>query len=146
VLVEERSRGIIPCGELNVGDMIRCPIGEDTPEGWVEVERADVLPHLTKDWIHVEFTDGDNGVLDWVPATAGHPWTTTSGERKTSGETLAFGCEIATATGITYPCGIKAERYIANKVTITVKSQAHTFFCGMVKPQIETHNNQPSTL
>lgn len=143
VFVEERTRGKIQCRDLRVGDWIKCGVSDETPDGWVQVLRAEILPHSF--WVHVEFTDGENGVLDWVPTTCGHPWTTTSGDRKTSGETLSLGDEIATATGITYPVSIRAERYRANKVSITVASRAHTFFCGMNRPQIETHNFQPNT-
>jgi hypothetical protein len=143
MLVEERTRGVIFAKELQVGDWIRCPISRETPDGWVEVSKVSLIPHI--DWIIVRFTDGRGGTLDSAITTVGHPWTLTDGTRKTSDQ-LSLSDEIATLSGVTYPTAIEYDRAKRIKVSITVKSSSHLFYTGLRKPQIVTHNTQPSTL
>jgi hypothetical protein len=143
VLVEDRELGVVRLGDLSVGwHWLACAVAEDTPDGWVRSYVREKKAHF--EWVHTEFGDGDGGVLDWVPASEYHPWTLVDGTRRTSLQ-LTLVDIMRCRTGITPVVGNTLKSYADYKVAVECDSIAHTFWCGMNKPQIENHNMNPGT-
>jgi hypothetical protein len=135
-LVREKSRGIIPVRDLELGDWISCPQDEDTPEGWVEVIGLD-KNCISREWVHTTFN-----VDDWLAATPGHPFTLEDGSMKRAAQ-LNLEDAVPCTTGIAYPVNHALEIYCAAKVSVTVRSLRHVFYAGMKSPCILQHNLQP---
>jgi hypothetical protein len=136
VLVREKSKGVIKACDLVVGDWVRCPQDEDTPEGWVEVIAID-KEHISHEWVHTFFN-----VDDWLATTPGHPFTLEDGSMKRAAQ-LSLEDGIPCVTGIAYPVSHSQEIYSAPKVSITVRSRRHVFYAGMKSPSILQHNFMP---
>jgi hypothetical protein len=136
VLVREKSRGVIPVRDLELGDWISCPQDEDTPEGWVEVIGLDKT-RASREWVHTAFD-----VEDWLATTPGHPFTLEDGSMKRAAQ-LTLEDPVPCATGIAYPVNHALEIYCASKISVTVRSARHVFYAGMKSPCILQHNLQP---
>lgn len=132
VLVETKN-GIMKVDHLMVGDWVRCPVAQDTPDGWALVTAVSSDVHLYE-WVHVKFNVGD-----WLPVTAGHPFTLVDDTMKRAAQ-LSLEDAVPCTTGLTFPTSIEIHKYIASKVSVTIRSAAHVFYAGMKSPCISQHN------
>jgi hypothetical protein len=127
MLVEERTKGVIPCGELASGDYIW------TPEGWAEV--SNVHKSESEVWVESAFNCGQT-----VVSTPTHGWVMWEcATPKTSAE-LTLNDLLRTRQGLTSPESLRILREKAVKVTLTVNNRDRTFYTGDKRPDIETHN------
>jgi hypothetical protein len=137
VLVEEKSAGVIHVSALRIGDFVRCPQDEDTPDGWAEV--VDVSEHSNLEWVHTFFN-----CEDWLATTPGHPFTLEDGSRKRAAQ-LCMEDAVPCRTGITFPVSHEIAKYPARKVSVTISSRRHVFYAGMKAPVILQHNFIPDS-
>jgi hypothetical protein len=137
VLVETRDRGVVEVSDLDLGDFVRCPQDEDTPDGWAEV--IDLCEHHGVEWVHTYFNCND-----WLATTPGHPFTLADGTRKQAAE-LCFEDAVPCRTGVTFPVSHEMANYPAGKVSVTIRSRRHVFYAGMKAPVILQHNFIPAS-
>lgn len=137
VLCETKERGVIPHAELEVGMWVRCPVDDDTPDGWVEVEF--IQQNLHTEWVHSHFN-----INDWIVTTPGHSFTLDNDELKKASQ-LSLDDPIPCLTGVTFLIAHSYERYTAQKTTVRIKSKRHVYYAGMKQPQILQHNQVVGT-
>jgi hypothetical protein len=136
VLVREKKKGVIKVRDLVAGDWVRCPLDQDTPDGWAEVSEV-VKNGVSREWVHTSFN-----VDDWLATTPGHPFTLEDGSMKQAAQ-LCLEDAVPCTRGITYPVNHALEIYCSHKVSVTVRSARHVFYAGMKSPCILQHNFQP---
>jgi hypothetical protein len=134
VLVEEKSRGIIALKDLKgcTGLFFKCPVNEDTPDGWAEVARLRFKENSV--WIHSHFSNGD-----WLATTFNHPFTLDDGTTKSACQ-LTFTDGFPCTTGIAGLTSHARHAYIEEKVSVQLNTKLHLFYSGIEKASIQNHN------
>lgn len=129
MLVKEKTRGIIPCEEVRVSDVL----WSESEEG-MEVSACDRRLHDL--WAVLKFNNGAELIV-----TVLHPFTLADGSMKRAAQ-LSMEDAIRTPTGIAYPIGIAFSREQSEKIPITGKD-SHTFYASADgKNWVLTHNIQ----
>jgi hypothetical protein len=134
VLVEEKARGIVALKDLKdcTGLFFKCPVNEDTPDGWAEVTRLQFAENSL--WIHSHFNNGD-----WLATTFNHPFTLDDGTTKPACQ-LTFNDGFPCTTGIAGLVSHAKHSYSAEKVSVQLNTKLHLFYSGIEKASIQNHN------
>jgi hypothetical protein len=133
--VREKTRGVIPAGEVRKGDWI------DGPEGWAEVEFAQ--PYKQHLWVRVT-VDGHR-----LETTTTHPFRGMDEDcneiNPLYAHRLSLADQLFTKTGHAFVERIELLHEDGESMLIKLATQPHTFYAGEDEPFIEAHNQMIGT-